>query len=190
MFAAAFAILRPLLPYLICAAIAGGAYLWADFGWCNGACRSAKSATVKQEARAVVAEGKLAELDRQRIAQQEQWAQATAAEEQREKLDADKRKQVFAGLKDRARHPGAGSGAAVSDPSRKLLGDAFAAAEAAQAPGGTDTAAPADSETLGDLIVWSVDILDWAATCRATVEGWQKWYSAISGAGSTPQTLP
>jgi len=169
-------LLRYVLPLL---AIAGAVW-WADYGWCNGACKSAQAKVSVQAKRADAAEGKLAELDRQRIAQAERWAQATAAEEQREKLDEGKRSKVFAGLKDRARHPGPNSGVAVSDPTRKLLGDAYAAAEATQASPSPDTAAPADSETVADLIVWSVDILEWAATCKATVEGWQRWYTEIS----------
>ncbi len=177
---AIFALIRPFLPYLICAAVAGGSYLWADFGWCNGACKSAQAKVSVQAKRADVAEGKLAELDKERIAQQERWAQATTAEEQREKVADEKRSQVFAGLKDAARHSSAGRSVAIADPTRKLLGDAYAAAEAASPTPVPDTAPPADSQTVADLIVWSVDILDWAATCKATVEGWQRWYTEIS----------
>jgi hypothetical protein len=178
MIALAMTFLRFAWPFLLLGAV----YLYADHGWCNGACKSAKAQTAVQEKVASTLRGQFEELDRQRIVQQERWAQATAAEEQRERVADEKRKQVFAGLKDRSRHSDFGRTAPVSAPVKRMLGDAYAAAEAAEAPATPDTATSSDSgsSTVADLIVWSVDILEWAGECRARVEGWQKWYTEIS----------
>ena len=176
MIALALTFLRYAWPFIVGALL----WYWADDHWCNGACQAAKEDTAKQEARAVVAEDKLAELDRQRIAQQERWAAATKAEQELLEAQDAKRKQVFAGLKDRSRHSDFGRTTPVTAPVKRMLGDAYAAASAAEAASEPTAAAPADSETVADLITWSVDILDWAGQCKATVEGWQRWYTEIS----------
>lgn len=84
--------------------IVGGLIFWyADDHWCNGACKSVKADMVEVTLDLAEANNKLDVLDKARIEQQERWAQATAAQEKREKEQDEKRKQVFAGLKDRAR---------------------------------------------------------------------------------------
>lgn len=76
-----FAFLRIAWPFLLLGAV----YLWADYGWCNGACKSAKAATVKVEKQLGTAVAKLNELDRLRIAETERRLQVAAAEEARTK---------------------------------------------------------------------------------------------------------
>ena len=168
-------LLRVLWPFLLM----GGAYLWADRGWCNHACQSAQAQTAKQSKRADTAEAKLAQLDRERIEQQERHLQLTAAEELRQKEQDAKRKKQFQPIREQAR--GEYRGIAISDGTKRLLGDAYAAAQDAESPGVPDETTPADSgaSTVEDLIVWSVDILEWAAECRARVDGWQRWYESL-----------
>lgn len=178
----ALTVLRFAAPYLICAAVLGVAYWKADYGWCNGACRAAKEDTAKQAKRADTAEAKLAELDRQRIAQEERWAQLTAAEEQRAKETEAKRvAKHYKELAASARSDPDSRSVAVPYAPRRLLGDAYAAAEATAEP---DEAAPANSATVADMAAWGIEMLEWADTCKAAVEGWQRWYSEISKDGN------
>lgn len=170
-------LLAPFLPYIISALVMGGAYLYADHGWCNSACQSAqKDAAVQKQAASKFRE-QLAELDRQRIEQQERHLQLTAAEEARQKEQDAKRKKQFQPIREQAR--GEYRGIAISDGTKRLLGDAYAAAQAAESPREPDPAPAADSQTVDDLIVWSVDILEWASVCKARVDGWQSWYEAL-----------
>ena len=171
----ALLLLRWLWPVLLL----GGAYLWADRGWCNHACRSAQEEAAVQKQAASTFREQLAELDRQRIEQQERHLQLTAAEELRQKEQDAKRKKQFQPIREQAR--GEYRGIAISDGTKRLLGDAYAAAQAAESPGVPDETTPADSgaSTVEDLIVWSVDILEWAAECRARVDGWQRWYESL-----------
>ena len=169
----AFTLLRFLWPFLLL----GGAYLWADRGWCNHACQSAQAQTAKQSKRAEVAEAKLAALDKLRIEQQERHLQLTAAEEARQRERDAQRKKQFQPIREQAR--GEYRGIAISDPTRKLLGDAYAAAQAAESPREPDPTPAANSQTVDDLIVWSVDILEWASVCKDKVDGWQRWYESL-----------
>ena len=152
--------------------VLGGAYLWADNGWHNAVADRAES-------RATAAEAKLAQLDRERIAQQERHIQLTAAEELRQRAQDAQRKKQFKPIREQAR--GEYRGIAISDPTRKLLGDAYAAAQAAEAAREPDPTPAADSSpsTIEDLIVWSVDILEWTADCKSKVDGWQRWYESL-----------
>jgi hypothetical protein len=174
--AIAMTVLRFAWPFLLL----GGVYLWADRGWCNHACHSAQNEAAVQKQAAFTFREQLAELDRQRIQQQERHLQLTAAEELRQrKQDADRTKR-FQPIRKQA--AGEYRGIAITDTARKLLGDAYAAAQDAEAPREPDKAAPADpgSSTVGDLIVWSVDMLEWASVCKARVDGWQQWYESLT----------
>ena len=161
-------LLRWLWPVLVL----GGAYLWADNGWHNAVADRAES-------RATAAEAKLAQLDRERIAQQERHIQLTAAEELRQRAQDAQRKKQFKPIREQAR--GEYRGIAISDPTRKLLGDAYAAAQDAESPREPDQAPAADpgSSTVEDLIVWSVDALEWMSECRDRVTGWNRWYESL-----------
>lgn len=183
----ALTVLRFAWPFLLL----GGMYLWADEGWHNAVAHRAEANLAVQEKALSTLRGQVAEMDRLAKAQSEQWAAATAAEQELLEAQDAQRSKVFAGLKNRARSSTAGKSVGISDGTKRLLGDAYAAAGAAEAAPVPDTAPAADSETVSDLIVWSVDILDWAATCKATVEGWQKWYSevATTNLGATSNKL-
>ena len=169
----ALMLLRWLWPVLVL----GGAYLWADHGWCNSACQSAQAQTAKQSKRADTAEAKLATLDKLRIEQQERHLQLTAAEEARQKEQDAKRKKQFQPIREQAR--GEYRGIAISDGTKRLLGDAYAAAQDAEATREPDPTPAANSQTVDDLIVWSVDILEWASVCKDRVDGWQRWYESL-----------
>ena len=145
--------------------IVGG--VWLDRGWCNHACSVARSQRDTLQA-------KLDELDRQAIAQRERWAQATAAEELKARKDESDRKKRFAELRAKAKP------APVSDGTRKLLGDAYQAAHAAEASGPSTGTAPANAPPSG-LEEWAVDMYAWAAVCAARVGAWESWYNSLRG---------
>jgi len=166
--------LRFLWPFLLI----GGIYLWADEGWDNARAKraEAKIATVTKDRDAKQAQ--LDALDKARIQQQERWAQLTAAEEMREKANDAKRSQVFAGLANAARHDPTSRAVAIPEPAKRMLGDAYAAAKAAE-PAPEPAQAVAPDPTAAGLTAWGIDMLEWAATCRDRVEAWQRWYGSI-----------
>ena len=165
--------LAPFLPYIISALVMGGAYLWADNGWCNHACDVQKQAASKFREQ-------FAELDRERIRRQEREAQVNAAEEARTKEQDARRKRSFDAA--RARVDPADRAVPLSDGTRRMLGDAYAAAVAAEAARQPQATSAADSgaPTIADWQKWSVDILEWAAMARDRVQAWERWYQLNS----------
>lgn len=175
----ALLLLRYLWPFLLL----GGAYLWADHAWCNAECRAAtiRGADVAKrlQSQLTADDLKLAELDRERIAEQERTAQLTAAEDARQKEQDAKRKELFAGRADAARNDAALRGIGITDPARRMLGDAYAAGQVPEAASKPATAPAADSKTVADLTAWGIQMLDWANECKDKVDGWQRWYQQL-----------
>jgi len=173
----ALSLLSRFWPYLLAIALAAFLFVKAEH-WCNGACKDARVREAVQRDRADTATEKLAELDRARIKQQEEWASATAAEEQRAKRDAESRAERFAPIRDRvASDPRL---ATVRVPATGVLSDSFAAAEPTQpAPKPTEAPAADSATSARELVGWGVDVLAWAAECKARVSEWEQWYGSL-----------
>lgn len=162
MLSAALLFLRFAWPFLLL----GGAYLWADRGWCNHACESARADVVEVQLDLAEASNKLDALDRARIKQMERAAQESAFQDIRDKeLDA-KRKARFAKLSERAKES-RGADLRFGLGADRLFRDIANAAnaETAAAPAVSDGAgsvpATTEAETVydeGEFKQWQIDI--------------------------------
>jgi hypothetical protein len=158
-----------LLPY----AAMLGFYLWAQNGWHN-------NVADRMEKRAVAAEQKLEAAALAAFRQQERWTNVVTAEEKRAKADAAKR--AAAALQRRAedaRRDPVSRSVAIPDSARRMLGDAYQAAQAAESASAPTDAAPANSATVADMAAWGISMLDWAEQCRERVFDWEQFYNGL-----------
>ena len=171
MLSLALLFLRFAWPFLLL----GGAYLWADNGWHN-------NVADRMEKRAVAAEQKLEAEALAAFKQQERWSNVVTAEAERAKATAAKR--AAADLKRRAadasRDPVSRS-VAIPDSARRMLGDAYQAAQAAESASPPTDPAPANSATVADMAAWGIEMLEWAEECRQRVFDWERFYSGLQG---------
>lgn len=96
MIAAAFALVRPFLPYILTALAVSCAYLWAQYGWCNHAC------TV-QKKEASTLRGQLDAAQKRATDLALLWSGSVDKTEAAVKAAERKRDADFAALEDRAR---------------------------------------------------------------------------------------
>ena len=162
-------LLRFLWPFLLI----GGTYLWADMGWCNKACTVQKQAVFKLNEQ-------IEAMNTAAFKQQERWTNVVTAEEKRAKADAAKR--AAADLKRRAenaRRDPVSRSVAIPDSARRMLGDAYQAAQAAESASPPTDPAPANSATVADMAAWGIEMLEWADGCRKRVFDWEHFYKEL-----------
>lgn len=160
------ALLRPFLPYILCAIAVGGAYLYADEFWHN-------AVAVRAEREL---DGIKTGLAKEALRQKENQLRAAQNLVQSTQNNAQTRTTRFDAIKTTAVPSTPVSAAAVS-----VLNDAARAANASGPPGESDKAAPAsagdtDLKTLTD---WGKLVLEIHAECRDRVAEWQKWYGDL-----------
>lgn len=164
-------------PYIV-----GALVIWYGWHllneWCNGACLDARKDEAVQKDRAATALAKLDTLDKARIQQDERWAQATAAEDERGRRDAASRSETFTAIRKRVLVDPVVAAAVLPPVLTGVLDQSFAAAEPARAAEvATGSAAPNPSAA-----AWAVDTLQWEAECRDRVSEWQRFYQSLRSA--------
>lgn len=172
----AFTLLRYLWPVLLL----GGAYLWADEGWHNAVAKRAETKLVSAQGKITGLQGKLDELDRQRIAQDERWAQVTAAEELRARSVGAQRVQRFNGIRSRILADRSLTTQLLPIPAG-VLDDAYAAADPAGASSQPQSP-PAADPSAAAVATWATDMYEWTAVCKDRVTEWERFYNGLENA--------
>lgn len=172
--------LAPFLPYLIFLVIGGGAVWYADSAWCNKACERQKLSVADQKAVVAKLRAEIEAANTAAFQQQERWNRVVTAEEERAR--ANEAKRAKADLRRRAedaRRDPVSRSVVIPDSARRMLGDAYQAAQAAESASAPTEAAPANSATVADMAAWGIEMLEWAQECQARDLAWRLFYDGL-----------